>query len=67
MKDHTPIKRIFIDDRKSWTANNVIYFFYLAKRMYESGFACAHLTMKRNDPSVTDSLPKSGRRFLYVV
>ena len=67
MIDPSAWKIILIDDRKSWTSNNILYTFRLAECMYKSGFACAHIAMKPDHLFIINSLPKPGGCIFYVI
>src|SRR5436190_24231368 len=66
MEDLAGRKIIFIDDREGGAAYNMFHSFYLAKCMYKSGFAGAHITMKSDDFTITDHLPKTGSCIFYI-
>lgn len=66
MKDHTTRKKIFIDDRKSWTADNILYAFCLAECVDQSGFAATQTPMKCDHFFVADSLPEFRSSSAYV-
>lgn len=67
MIDHAAGKTVLIYDRKSWTSNNVLYAFHLAKRMYKCRFAAAHGSMKSNHFFIIRYLPKPEGSAVYFL